>query len=99
MRKINLADYEFGGQTFQVRPSLVAILFNEDKLDGREVIRRDELALKVEEHVEDEILLEENEWAKFVTGLNSTDLKPHGRSVVRFVKRILDAPQVDVKER
>lgn len=98
MRKIILTDYEFGGNTFQVRPSLASILFNEDKLDGREIIYRDELARKVESHEGDEFLVEEADWKKLVSSLNATDLKPFGRTVVEFVKRVLDAPQVTVIE-
>ena len=99
MRKVDLTNYEVGEQTFEVRSSLVAVLFNEDKLDGREIIRRDELARRVETHPDDTIFLEESDWNKFVSGLRSTDLKPHGRSVVEFIKRVLDAPQVEVTEK
>ena len=100
MKKLLLTDYVFDGEhVFQVRPSVVAVLFNEAKLDGREVIRRDELARKIETHTDDEILLEEAEWGKIVSGLNATDLKPFGRSVVEFVRRVLDAPSVTVQER
>lgn len=102
MRKLDLTDYSFGldnENTFSVRPSIAAILFNEEKLDGREIIRRDELAQKVESCPEDTILIEESEWTKIVNGLKATDLKPHGRGIVEFVKRVLDAPVVDVKEK
>jgi hypothetical protein len=100
MRKIVLTAYEVGeGRTFDVRSSLVSILFNEEKLDGREVIRRDELATKIEKHPDESILLEDVEWNKLVTGLGASDLKPHGRSVVEFIKRVLDAPDVAVQEK
>ena len=100
MRKIDLTSYTVeGDHTFDVRASLAAILFNEDKLDGRELIRRDELARKVENWPDHTLLLEESDWMKFERGLNASDLKPHGRSVVEFVKRVLDAPEVDVKEK
>ena len=99
MRKIDLTNYEAGGRTFEVRPSLVAILFNEEKLDGREMIRRDALATRIETCSDDSILLEDIDWAKFVSGLQATDLKPLGRNVVEFVKRLLDAPVVAVQEK
>lgn len=100
MRKIDLTSYPVGeGNTFEVRPSLVSILFNQDKLDGREVIRRDELAQKIEACPDDSILLEEVDWNRIVGGLTATDLKPHGRSVVEFLRRVLDAPQVEVTEK
>ena len=100
MRKIELADYEYAeGCAFQVRPSLTSILFSEERLDGREIIRRDELAKRIESTTEDHILLEESDYQKLVKGLNATDLKPHGRAVVEFVKRVLDAPEVTVQEK
>ena len=100
MRKIDLTSYPVGeGNTFEVRPSLVAVLFNEDKLDAREIIRRDELANKIESCQDDLLLLEEVDWTRIVGGLKATDLKPHGRSVVEFLKRVLDAPQVEVTEK
>jgi len=99
MRKIHLTNYSFGNQTFEVGPSIGVILFNEPKLDSREVIRRDELANKIESCKEEYILLEEVEWSKIVSSLQSTDLKPLGRSVVEFLKRILDAPQIEVQEK
>jgi hypothetical protein len=99
MRKIDLTDYAFEDNTFMVRASLAATLFNEDKLDGREIIARDLLARKIENCEEDHILLEETEWKKILGGLHATDLKPHGRSVVEFLKRVLDAPEVAVKEK
>lgn len=99
MRKIDLTDYEFAGNAFQVRPSLVSVLFSEPKLDGREIIRRDELALKIENHPGDFILLEETDWNKLVNGLKGIDLQPHGRSVVEFLKRVLDAPTIEVQEK
>ena len=100
MRKIILKDYEpEEGHTFSVRSSLVAVLFNEDGLDGREIIHRDELAKRIESTNEEHILLEETDYQKVIRGLNATDLKPHGRSVVEFLKRVLDAPTIDVQEK
>src|SRR3990167_6096613 len=99
MRKIDLATYMVGEQEFHVRPSLVAVLFNEDRLDPREILRRDTLAQRVESCEDDEILLEDAEWAKINSCLNATDLKPLGRSVAEFIRRVVDAPKVDVQER
>src|SRR3990167_6564477 len=99
MRKLVLTDYEYEGHTFQVRPSLATILFNEDKLDGREIIRRDELACKIETEPGEYILLEDVDYQKILKGLAASDLKPQGRSVVEFLKRVLDAPDVAVQEK
>ena len=99
MRKILLDDYEYEGRAFNVRPSLAAVLFSEPRLAPREVIRRDELAVKIENCPEPILLLEEAEYLKLVTGLNASDLAPLGRAVVPFVKRILDAPEIEVQEK
>jgi hypothetical protein len=99
MRKLVISDYIVEGQTFEVRPSIAAVLFNEEKLNGREIIRRDELATRVENCKEDSILLEEVDWNRIVGGLNASDLKPLGRTAVEFVKRVLDAPIVEVTEK
>ena len=96
MRRISLTDYTSDEQPFNMRPSLVAVLFSEGKLDPREIIRRDELANHIEQCEEDTLLLEESDWRKLVSGLKATDLAPYGRSVVEFCKRVLDAPQVDI---
>lgn len=99
MRKLDLVSYKFGEHDFDVRQSLATVLFNEEKLDGREVIRRDALAHKIETTEDDCILLEEADWKKIVKGLEATDLKPLGRSVVEFIRRVLDAPEVEVKQK
>ena len=98
MRKIDLSDYLVGDVPFQVRPSLVAILFNGKGIDGRELIKRDTLATQIEKMEGDVLLLEDADYVKLVDGLNATDLQPHGRNAVEFVRRVLDAPKVDVKE-
>lgn len=98
MRKIDLTTYSTGdSNTWDTRASLVAVLFN-DKVDPREVLRRDELARRIEA-AGDSILLEDSEHAKVVSGLNATDLTPFGRAVVEFVRRVLEAPVVDVQEK
>ena len=99
MRKIDLTNYDYEGQTFHVAPSLVAILFSPPKLDAREVLRLDELARRIETTEDPTVLLEEVDYARIVKGLNATDLQPHGRSVVEFIRRVLDAPEVVVEEK
>lgn len=98
MRKITLDNYEFEGATFHVAPSLADLLFHEPKLSPREVIARDELARKIEAASGD-ILLEDAEYAKLVSSLDAADLKTYGRSIVEFIRRILDAPKVEVAEK
>ena len=98
MKKIDLTAYSIGsGNTFDIRTSLVAVLFNE-KVDPRELLKRDALATRIEQWEGDTLLLENAEWQKVVGGLSATDLKPFGRDVVEFVRRVLDAPDVSVVE-
>lgn len=101
MRKIDLRDYSVGdGQgTFSVRTSLVAVLFNERGLDGREIIRRDELATRIEQVTGDSLLLEEDDYRKILGGIAGTDLLPYGRSAAEFLRRVYDAPTVSVQEK
>lgn len=98
MRKIDLSDYAVEGNTFQVRPSLVSVLFNQPKLDPREILRRDELARSIEECANESILIEEADYKKIIEGVNATDMSPFGRAVVPFLQRVLDAPKIEVRE-
>ena len=99
MRKIDVSPYQTANGSFNVRASLVSILFMEDRLPPREVLARDTIAHRVETTESDTLLLEESDYSKFVSGLNASDLKPFGREVVEFIRRVLDAPEVDVQER
>ena len=99
MRKIDLSEYTAGETTFNVRASLASALFNQPKLDPREIIRRDELATHIETCNENELLIEESDYIKIVDGVKASDLAPFGRAIVPFLKRIMDAPQIDVQER
>ena len=96
MRKINTVPYPTSTGSWDVRGSIIATLFNE-KVDARELLRRDELARQIESQAGDSLLLEDADYAKVVSGLNATDLKPFGREVVEFVRRVLDAPTVEVQ--
>ena len=96
MRKIDLSSYTTNAGPFDVCGSLVAVLFMESQLPPREVLERDRIANRVETAT-DSILLEEAEYSKVLAGLNATDLKPFGRDVVEFVRRVLEAPVVEVQ--
>ena len=99
MRKLDLRNYTaFNGQAFEVRPSLVAILFN-GKYDPRELIARDRLAQRIEAAPDEFILLEETDFARLMSGLEATDLSGIGRSATPFCQRLLDTATVDVQEK
>lgn len=104
MRKIDLTPYEVpvyergkkvGTQPYQVRESLVNLAFvSSNNLKGRELLRREVLAAAIED-AGDSILLEDADWQKLVEAI---DLIPKGRNEVELVMRLLDAPEVKVKE-
>lgn len=103
MRKIDLRPYDVpvyergeivGTQPYKVKESLASLAFISDgKIEGRELLKRDELARKIEES-DDYVLLEESDWQKLVKAM---DVVPKGRSDVELVRRLLDAPTVEVE--
>lgn len=107
MRRIDLSNYtvtlrkEDGESTdlpYQMKDSTIEVLFaRELQLSGRELLARDDLARKIRDCPDGSILLEEQEWNKLVqavttvTGLSQQD--------VQLVRRILEAPEVEVEEK
>lgn len=79
---------------YGTKESLVAILFNPAlKLTGLTLLRQDELARKVADSG-DELLLEEEEYERIRAAIEAVE--GLGRNDVEFVRRIIDAPKVDV---
>lgn len=111
MRKINIKPYKVQALDrdkdnrlvprtvdYTMKASMEGMLFHPDlKLDGREVLRRDRIAEKIEKCTKDVILLEEDEWLKLKNAVET--LKGFGRHDVEFVRRILTAEKVEVKEK
>jgi tRNA U34 5-methylaminomethyl-2-thiouridine-forming methyltransferase MnmC len=106
MKKLFLSNYEveieFEGKKvkkpFQVKESILEILFHPSlKLTGRELLKQNDLAEKIEKCNEDFILLETEEHNKILRALELTT--GLGRNAVEFVKRILEAPDVKVEEK
>ena len=105
MRKIDVTDYFTPFRTdlpeadrfFRVKESLVAVLFNNPEMTPRELIKTNALAEKIERS-DGLVLLEDAEYDKLVAGLNGTSPKQLTRDAVECVRRILEAPQVDVQE-
>ena len=101
MRKIDLTNYDTSLQgptgepiIFEVRPRLIDILFLKPA-NGREILNRDRLALKIEAWPDNDLLVEETEYAKLVEGLDACQFT--NRGFVEFARRVMDAPSVDVK--
>lgn len=102
MRKIDISNYKIKAddgkeQEYSVRESMANILFNPAlKLDSVSLIRNDILARKILDCVDDNILLEEVEYNVIKVACN--EIRGYVYSDVEFVKRILNAPEVKVKE-
>jgi hypothetical protein len=106
MKKIILSDYEVEieienkkvKKPFQVKESIIEILFHPElKLAGRELLKQNILAEKIEGCTEDFILLENEDYNKIVRALELTTGLT--RNAVEFVRRIIEAPDVEVKEK
>ena len=105
MRQIDLASYsvrvrdekgEWVDLPYMVKDSMVEILFSRDlQLSGRELLKRDELAHKISGCTDSKALLEEEEWNKFVMAVET--IKGLGRPDVELVRRILEAPKIEVE--
>lgn len=105
MKKINTKSFnvdllnkegKLESQPYLVRESMVEILFHPNlKLKSIDLIKQDELAKKIIK-AKDELLLEDEEYARLKEALEKVE--GLGRNDVEFVKRILDAESIDVKE-
>ena len=110
MRKLNLANYTVKMKVpdkgnplqkidaelpYRMKDSVVNLLFSSDlKLNGAELMRQNMLAMKLESCEEDEILLEEAEWQRIVKAVEV--FRNFGRHEVELVRRVNEAPEVDV---
>lgn len=94
MYKIDIRPYDVEGKQFVVKESLVNILFSvTEKLNGVELIRRDELAKDIMDS-EDDLLLEDTQYATVKGAVER--FQGFGRAHVEFVKRILHAEKTKV---
>ncbi len=104
MRKLDLTPYDTHRKdddgkalSFDVRGSAIELLFVNGRLPPLERMKREALAQRIEDESGDTILLENADWDKLDVGLTNVDMP--GREFTEFVRRILEAPTVDVKER
>ncbi len=81
---------------YNVRDSIIEILFHPDlQLGARAVLDRDAFARKIKDWPDNDLLLEEEEYKKVVAALEV--LRGLARRDVEFIKRVLNAPQVEVQ--
>ncbi len=107
MKKINLKSYdiEFKDKEgndkylpYDVKSSLVNVLFHPKlKLSGRDLLLAQKLAEKIEECIEDNILLEEQDYNKLKNAVEK--IEGFSKNDVEFVKRVLEAETVKVQEK
>lgn len=105
MRQIDLSNYsvhvrdekgEWIDLPYEVKDSITEVLFARDlQLSGRELLKRDDLARKLRDCADSNVLLEEEEWNKLVMAVET--IKGLGRPDVELVRRILEAPKIEVE--
>ena len=79
-----------------VKNSLIELLFIPKlQLSGAELVRANMLAVKLESCTEDSILLEDSEWERLQTAINTHT--GYTRQDVKFVDRVLGAEAVEVE--
>lgn len=108
MRRINLESYteivrdEESGQDvelpYPVKDSMVdALLSRELGLSAREALDREDLARKIKNCPDGAILIEEGDYTKLVAAIDA--IKGWCRTDIKFLHRIIDAPEVQVEEK
>ena len=107
MRKLDLSphlvmvrkpDGETAEIPYEFRGSLATILFlPELGLSAREVLQRQLLAAKIENCQDYSILLEESDYAKLLAALDAA--KGFNRNDAEFIRRVIEAPEVQVQEK
>lgn len=106
MKKINLENYDVNVRNkeeiekipYKVKESLSNILFHPaNKLSGRDLLLAHKLGNKIEECKEDHILLEEVDYLKLKKSVEN--IEGFTKNDVEFVKRVLEAEDVEVKEK
>ncbi len=81
---------------YNVRNSMIEVMFHPGlQLGPRDILDRDHLAIKIKDWPDNSLLLEEEEYKKVVAGLEI--VRGLGRESVEFVKRILNAPEIEVQ--
>ena len=104
MRNLDLSDYpvevyrdgKFVEEPYRFTRSLIGILFMQEGLSADLILERDDIARKIKSGVATgTILLEENEYKQILGAVNA--FRSYGQNDVELVRRVRNAPQVDVK--
>jgi hypothetical protein len=103
--KIDLTDYPVPGllteegtpAKYSMRDSLVNVLFHPGlELGPAQLLEQNEFAIRIRKHVGDTMLVSEEERRRLRVALECC--RGLGQRDVEFVTRVMQAPQVEVKE-
>lgn len=102
MKKILISDYAISQDgkdlSYPMREALAEVLFHPNlKIVALDLLKRDDLARKIQSYDSDDLLLEEAEYALVKAAVDKVD--SFTRNDVEFVKRVLDAETVEVVEK
>lgn len=107
MRQLDLSNYtvhlrnqdgKYVDSPYEVKDSLIELMMARDlQLSGTELLKRNELAQRILNCEDGHILLEEEEWGKLERAINT--IKGLSRADVELVRRILEAPKIEVEEK
>jgi len=103
VRKIDLTNYQTPWRTdvpeqersFAVKESLAAVLFNNPGMNPRQLLKVNRIAEKIEAAT-GYVLLENEEYDRLMEGLEGTSPTQLTRDTVELVRRVLEAPVIDV---
>jgi hypothetical protein len=96
MRKIDLSNYAIPEGVYDVKGSMQAPLYSPElRLDYRELFENDRVAQKIN-NANESVLLEEADYLVLKNAFIS--FRGYGKNEVELVRRVLEAPEVDIKE-
>jgi len=85
-----------GEYPYHTKDSILNLLFIQDlQLTGAELVKQNVLAMKLEGCKDDEILLEDEEWARIKKAVDT--FRGFDRNAVELVRRINEAEVVEVE--
>jgi len=107
MRRINLKEYtetvrDEDGKAkelpYPVKDSMIEVLLSKELgLSAREALDRHTLACRIKDCSDGTILIEEGDYKKLVAAIDT--ITGWGRTDIEFLKRITEAPIVEVEEK
>lgn len=107
MKKLNIKNYQVKMKDslgnvkegdYAVRESISVMLLNQQlNLSGRDLLFNSKIATKIEDCKDDDVLLEDNEYAKLLSAVEQ--VHGLGKNEVELVRRVFECPDVKVEEK